>query len=79
LQNIIKHSGASKVDVQLTKMKNYCILIIEDDGKGIEKEESSDGIGILNINSRLQTINGDLNLDSEEGKGTTATIRIALA
>ena len=79
LQNIIKHSGAKKVDVQLMKMKNHCILIIEDNGKGIPENEVSDGVGMLNINNRLSTINGNLNMDSGEGKGTTATIRIALA
>ncbi len=78
LQNIIKHSGASKVDIQLMKMKNHCVLIVEDNGKGIMADESSDGIGMLNINNRLRTINGNLNMDSEKDEGTTATIRIAL-
>lgn len=78
LQNIMKHSGASKVDVQLTKLKNYCVLVIEDNGKGILQNSHSDGIGMLNINNRLRTINGNLNLDSGKGRGTTATIRIAL-
>jgi signal transduction histidine kinase len=79
LQNIIKHSGADKVDIQLMKMKNHCLLIVEDNGKGIVKDESSDGIGMMNINNRLRTINGNLNMDSEKDEGTTATIRIALA
>ena len=79
LQNIIKHSGAKNVDVQLSKMERYCILIVEDDGEGIPESGSSDGIGMMNINNRLSTINGNLNMDSGKGEGTTATIRIALA
>lgn len=75
--NIIKHSGAGKLDVQLMRMKKYCMLIVHDDGIGISSEKS-DGIGMLNMNSRLRTINGDLDLKSKEGEGTTATIRIAL-
>jgi len=78
LQNIIKHSGAKNVDVQLSKMERYCILIVEDDGEGISESDSSDGIGMMNINNRLSTINGNMNMDSEKGEGTTATIRIAL-
>ncbi len=77
--NIIKHSGAKKVDVQLMKMESHCILIVQDDGQGIPESEASDGIGMLNINNRLSTINGNLNMDSGKGEGTTATIRIALA
>jgi len=77
--NIIKHSGAKKVDVQLMKMEKHCILIVQDDGLGIPESETSDGIGMLNINNRLSTINGNLNMDSGKGEGTTATIRIALA
>ena len=77
--NIIKHSGAQKVDVQLMKMESHCILIVQDDGQGIPESEASDGIGMLNINNRLSTINGNLNMDSGKGEGTTATIRIALA
>ncbi|MBC8488148.1 MAG: tetratricopeptide repeat protein [Bacteroidetes bacterium] len=77
--NIIKHSGAKKVDVQLMKMESHCILIVRDDGRGIPESEASYGIGMLNINNRLSTINGNLNMDSGKGKGTTATIRIGLA
>ncbi len=77
--NIIKHSGAKKVDVQLMKMESHCILIVQDDGRGIPGSDTSDGIGMLNINNRLSTINGNLNMDSGKGEGTTATIRIALA
>lgn len=77
--NIIKHSGAQKVDVQLMKMESHCILIVQDDGLGIPESDTSDGIGMLNINNRLSTINGNLNMDSGKGEGTTATIRIALA
>ncbi len=78
INNILKHAGASKVDVQLLKTPSHCILIVEDDGKGIDSEGSSDGIGMMNINNRLRTLKGELNMESEEG-GTIATIRIALS
>ena len=71
--------GADNVDIQLMKMKNHCLLIVEDNGKGIIKDESSDGLGMLNINNRLRTINGNLNMDSEKDEGTMASIRIAVA
>jgi len=78
LNNIIKHSNAVKVDVQLMKMQNHCVLIVQDDGKGIDDDAKSDGIGMMNINNRLRSMNGEMNMESGSGEGTTATIRIAL-
>jgi len=78
LSNIIKHSDASKVDIQLMKMQNHCILIVQDDGKGINMDGKKDGIGIMNITNRLRSLKGEMNMESASGKGTTATIRVAL-
>jgi len=78
LNNIIKHSNAVKVDVQLMKMQNHCLLIVQDDGKGIDENANSDGIGMMNINNRLRSMNGEMNMESGMGEGTTATIRISL-
>ncbi|MCB2221603.1 MAG: sensor histidine kinase [Bacteroidetes bacterium] len=78
VNNIIKHSGAGKVDVQLMKTAHHCVLIVEDDGKGISSVDPKDGIGMMNINTRLRTLNGEMDMESDNGKGTTATIRIAL-
>jgi signal transduction histidine kinase len=78
LNNIIKHSGALRVDVQLMKVKNHCVLIVQDDGKGLDDKDKSDGIGMMNITNRLRSLNGEMNMESALGQGTTATIRIAL-
>jgi signal transduction histidine kinase len=77
INNILKHSSAKKVDVQLVKRKEHIVLLIQDDGKGFSKKES-DGIGIRNMNSRLNALNGKLNLQSDSNSGTTAIVRIAL-
>ena len=78
INNIVKHSQAKNIDIQLIKTISYCMLIMHDDGIGISADTNSNGIGIQNMNSRLRTVKGDLSLSSEEGKGTTATIKIAL-
>lgn len=78
INNILKHAGASKVDVQLMKTKSHCILIVQDDGKGLGDKDKSDGIGMMNISNRLRTLKGELNMESDTGAGTTATIRVAL-
>ncbi len=78
VNNIIKHSKATSVNIQLMKMQNNCIYIIQDDGIGISDKNKNKGIGILNITNRLRTLNGYLDIDSTPNNGTTFTIRIAI-
>lgn len=79
VNNIIKHSQATKVHVQLFKNQGKLILIVEDNGKGIGKDLSSDGHGLLNIKTRLNPIHGEINLEPSPGSGTLATIRLPLS
>lgn len=76
INNVIKHANANFVSVQLFKNQNQIILMVEDNGKGISENDKSDGHGLLNIKSRLSTIQGQVNFEASENAGTTATVRI---
>ncbi len=77
INNIIKHSGANHVSVQLLKSGKMLVLLVEDNGKGFEMERlKSKGIGLMNITSRVETIKGEFNLEPSPESGTLATIRI---
>lgn len=75
--NILKHSKASEVSVQLFETGNNVMLIVEDNGIGI-KPKSSKGIGLLNINSRLDMVKGTVNFEPSTESGTLVTVRIPL-
>ena len=75
VHNIIKHSKATEVLVQLRKMNNHILLMVEDNGKGMT-EEKKNGIGISNLKSRVQLLDGNLQYDSSENEGTTAIVRV---
>jgi len=75
VHNIIKHSQATEVLVQLRKMNNHILLMVEDNGKGMT-DEKKNGIGISNLKSRVQLLDGNLQYDSSENEGTTAIIRV---
>lgn len=77
LQNMLKHAQASQVSVQLFKNQHQLILTVEDNGVGMDLSAKQEGHGLRNIESRLSTIGGILLLESEKGKGTRATIRVA--
>jgi len=78
VNNIIKHSGATQVSIQLFRNKQKLVLIIEDNGVGFDVREKSDGIGLMNIKSRLNTIDGEVNYEPSPGSGTVATILIPI-
>jgi signal transduction histidine kinase len=78
LNNIIKHSEAKNVVLQLVAHKRSIILTIEDDGKGFIKLENNDdsGLGLQNIKNRISSIGGNLQIDTHEGYGTLITIEV---
>lgn len=79
VNNIIKHSGANLVHVQLFKRNKTLILLIEDNGSGFQFDaQKSKGIGLMNITSRVETIQGEFNLEPSPKSGTLATIRIPI-
>jgi len=79
VNNIIKHSGANLVHVQLFKRNKILILLIEDNGSGFQFDtQKSKGIGLMNITSRVETVQGEFNLEPSPKSGTLATIRIPI-
>jgi signal transduction histidine kinase len=80
INNIIKHTGAKAVSVQLLKTKTHLVLVVEDNGKGFkfDDELNRNGIGLMNISSRASAINGEVNYQPSPEQGTVATIRIPL-
>lgn len=72
--NIMKHAKATESTVQFIYHENHLALVIEDNGKGFYMN-SSQGMGLKNIQSRVKYLNGSLDIDS--GKhGTTIMIQI---
>ena len=77
INNIIKHSKATNIAIQLFKKAGKVILVVEDNGVGL-KSEATDGHGLLNMKSRINAVNGEMNLEPSPKSGTLATIRIPL-
>ncbi|MFL1011026.1 tetratricopeptide repeat-containing sensor histidine kinase [Flavisericum labens] len=74
LHNIYKHAYASHVNISF-KLKNDVIcLSIADDGAGFDVNKAKSGIGLKNINSRVDEIDGTINITSEKDKGTTVIL-----
>ncbi|RPD37916.1 tetratricopeptide repeat-containing sensor histidine kinase [Chitinophaga barathri] len=78
ITNSQKHSLASKVEIQLTKMDGLVKLLFEDNGRGFSVETTKHGIGFQNIRERLKLFDGVLSIDSFPSKGTVIDIEIPL-
>jgi signal transduction histidine kinase len=69
LNNIIKHSGATRVDITLSQNEDMTALTIVDNGKGFNISAHRNGIGLNNILSRAKVFGGEMVLDSKHDAG----------
>ncbi|WP_188316124.1 tetratricopeptide repeat-containing sensor histidine kinase [Chitinophaga agrisoli] len=78
ITNAQKHSQASKVEIQLTRLDGMLKLLFEDNGQGFSVETVQFGIGFQNIRERLRLFDGVFSIDSFPSKGTVIDIEIPL-
>jgi signal transduction histidine kinase len=76
LNNIRKHSQASKVDIELRAEDNKVIMNIEDNGKGFDVNQTGDRNGLKNMKRRMEKWNGKVIIESTAGKGTKLQVRL---
>ncbi len=78
IQNSKKYAEASKLTIDFTLEKKYVHLNITDNGIGFDTNVSKKGIGLQNLQERVEELNGTLQIDSEVGNGTKTNIQIPL-
>jgi len=78
LTNVIKHAKASVVSVQVTIDGDKLKLMIEDNGVGFDQTKQNSGNGIKNIYSRVQLLNGTVEISSIANEGTMLFVDIPL-
>jgi two-component system, NarL family, sensor histidine kinase DevS len=73
LANVAKHADAKKITVNLWSTSDRVLLEVHDDGKGFDDSmtDKSVGHGLANMLTRVQNVNGDLDITSVVGEGTT--------
>ena len=78
LTNIIKHSAATEAIVQFSEHENTLNIVVEDNGKGFDTNATKTGIGLINIEKRIEKIDGEFVIDSSKGNGTTIILNIPI-
>jgi len=82
INNTIKHAEANNIQISLSRENNSLNLIYIDDGKGFDPDEinsESTGMGLYNILSRIKSLNGSHNIQSNpETGGMIAVVNVNL-
>ena len=81
IHNTIKHAAAKSLAISLETSDSKLYLVTRDDGKGFDYHAATKeyaGLGLRNILSRTDIMNGHLYIDSKPGKGTIFTLEIPL-
>ena len=84
LINIIKHAGATQVDITLSWYADYMCVGICDNGVGFnwaepQKDKKDGGFGLFSVRERLFYLNGDIQFEPHSGQGTKVTLTIPLS
>jgi PAS domain S-box-containing protein len=81
LNNAVKHSRASTIDVALNAEDGVLRVLVEDDGRGFDANRAAtgvEGLGLLSMRERAALVQGTLTVDSREGAGTRVRLEIPI-
>ena len=79
INNTIKHSKATKVTLTIFSIKKNLFVEYIDNGIGFNvasKLADHKGVGLMNMQSRVKSINGSINIQSSKEKGTSIKLQI---
>jgi PAS domain S-box-containing protein len=81
LHNAAKHSGVTRIEVELSENSGEIHLTIRDLGKGFDLEavKQGKGLGLTSMRERVRLVNGTITIDSKPMGGTTIHVRVPLA
>lgn len=80
VNNAVKHSGASDILLMIVQDEGRIHMTIEDNGCGFDPHNKNNynGAGLTNIQSRVDSMNGDLQITSAPGKGTEISVEFRI-
>jgi len=69
LNNILKHSRAEHVEIDLIQQDDAFRVLIVDDGVGFNPDQTTSGLGLKNMRHRLELFNGELRIHTAPQEG----------
>lgn len=80
VQNALKHAKATKLDIAMIASSGEVDVTVEDNGIGFDTRalDGANSLGLKNIRSRIEYMNGKLDINSEPGNGTVIAFYIPI-
>ena len=82
LTNAVRHSAARHIEVTLREFGGRAVIIIEDDGRGIEptraRSDAGHGLGLLGMTRQTSWLGGRITIGRRPGGGTRIRISIPI-
>jgi signal transduction histidine kinase/ligand-binding sensor domain-containing protein len=79
LHNVVKHAGATEVNMRVTLEDGSCAIVLSDNGSGREATSDDTGAdGLINLKTRLEQLSGTCTRHSRPGVGTSIEMRFPL-
>ena len=78
INNIVKHSKATKAEVKIWEENNQILIEVSDNGIGFDPNQATEGNGLHNFEQRAEENEMRLNIDSMQGKGTKVMLGIPI-
>jgi two-component system, NarL family, sensor histidine kinase UhpB len=69
VNNILKYAQPHLITITIQSKGDLVTIVVEDDGSGFDPQRAQGGIGLRNIQSRLQIFGGHMKIDSSPGNG----------
>lgn len=79
LQNAINHAQANLIKVLIEVRSGHLTVVVKDDGIGFDSSvQKENSFGLIGMRERVEILNGELNISSKPGFGTTVRMKIPL-
>jgi signal transduction histidine kinase len=80
LRNVARHARASRVDISVRPLNSGLQLVVHDDGIGFDpaRQRTRRSLGLASMRERVILVNGELDVESAPGQGTTILVTVPL-
>jgi signal transduction histidine kinase len=79
LTNVVRHAGATTVQIHLWGNSDTMRCSVTDDGNGFDLERCTHGLGLICMQERIKALTGTVEIESTPGRGTTIDLTVPLS
>jgi signal transduction histidine kinase len=78
LNNLVRHSRCSRAEIHFLVESGSLILQVQDNGCGFDETAESRGHGLFSMRQRADNLGAELNIESQQGHGTTVKLKVSV-